>query len=309
MQTKRFVLVIAILMGVLAWAVEPGQCTPDGIPCGVLLKPKGNPTGAGPMILEFRLRMELPFESLVVRVETYGKLIYAGPTSWIVRNDGRDTLWYELNIVVPANDTSGIMVDMGCNADAQYFVTTGDTMEIYHSWPKPPEPPYSTAVFHSKGNKHHVPGSEIPPWKRPPQKPVIKIMTSDSAGWRDPRVNPQAADSTNGLDEGGGKLPRYSGPKVVDSAGWSTIDGLREAAQKDMEKESNKKRELIVDLRKPEDYNYMKTLATELIPCDTAGYFRVKLTRAQAKEVHDRGIAITSSRPAPGPHPAPKGKQ
>jgi hypothetical protein len=33
----------------------------------------------------------------------------------------------------------------------------------------------------------------------------------------------------------------------------------------------------------------------------------VKLTRAQAKEVHDRGIAITSSRPAPGPHPAPKG--
>ncbi|MDD4052260.1 MAG: hypothetical protein PHR28_10245 [candidate division Zixibacteria bacterium] len=217
---------------------------------------------------------------------------------------------YELVVVVPPNDTSGIKVGIGFNADAQYFVTTGDTMEIYHSWPQPPQPKELQTIFQEMGGgMHRVPGSEVPPWKRPPQKPVIKIMTPDSAGWRDPRVNPKAADSTNGLDGGGGKLPRYSGPKVVDSAGWSTIDGLREAAQKDMEKESNKKRELIVDLRKPEDYNYMQTLATELIPCDTTGYFRVKLTRAQANEIHKRGISIFSSRPVPGPHPAPRGKQ
>jgi len=307
MQTRKLLFICAVLMGILAWTAEPGWSTSDKIPCGVLLQPKGNPTGAGQMILDFRLRMELPFESLVVRVETYGKLTYSGPTSWIVRNDGRDTLWYELNIVVPANDTSGIMVDMGCNADAQYFVTTGDTMEIYHSWPKPPEPRGAKTVVYSKGNRHHVPGSEIPPWKRPPQDSIMKAVPIDSTAGINfiPTAKPMRVADSVGAQHG---LPNEaSRPKLVDSAGWSTIDGLKEAAAKNMAKERDKTRELIVDLRKPADYDYVRTLVKEMVPCDTAGYYRVKLTHTQANEVHKRGIAITSSRPAPGPHPAPKG--
>lgn len=307
MQTKRLLVICAVLMGLLVWTAEWGLCSQGEIACGVLLQPKDHPSGAGPVNLELRLRLDFPFESIIVKVETFGNLTYSGPMTWTVRNEGVDTLSYELAVDVPPNDTSGIRVNIGCNADAQYFVTTGDTMEIYHSWPRPPEPPYSTAVFQSKGNKHHVPGANIPPWKRPPQDSIAKAAPFDSTEEINfkPTAKPMRVADSMGVEHG---LPKEaSRPKLVDSAGWSTIDGLKEAAAKDMAKERDKTRELIVDLRKPADYDYVRTLVKEMVPCDTAGYYRVKLTHAQANEVHKRGISISSSRPAPGPHPAPKG--
>lgn len=264
------------------------------------------PTGPGPLTLRYLIILRVPLKQVTVKVTTYGGLEYSGPVNWNIPIEDKDTISFNLDVVVPPNDTSGIKIDIWHNADAQYFVTTGDTMEIYHSWPRPPEPPYSTAVFQSKGNKHHVPGANIPPWKRPPQDSIAKAAPFDSTEEINfkPTAKPMRVADSMGVEHG---LPKEaSRPKLVDSAGWSTIDGLKEAAAKDMAKERDKTRELIVDLRKQEDYNYLRTLVTELTPCDTTGYYRVKLTHAQANEVHKRGIAITSSHPAPGPHPAPK---
>ncbi|MDD4052259.1 MAG: hypothetical protein PHR28_10240 [candidate division Zixibacteria bacterium] len=252
--------------------------------------------------------MRVPIKQVTVKVTTYGRLEYSGPIGWDIPTEGKDTISFNLDVVVPPNDTSGIKVDIWHNADAQYFVTTGDTMEIYHSWPQPPQPKeLQTTFYEMGGGMHRVPGSEIPPWKRPPQDSTLKVLMPVSAAGTDSSIIMKPEGKVDTL-AGKTVLPQPNiNSKVVDSAGWSTIDGLKEAAQKDIEKERDKKRELIVDLRKPEDYNYVRTLATELIPCDTAGYYRVKLTHAQANDVHNRGISITSARPPRGPHPAPKG--
>jgi len=44
----------------------------------------------------------------------------------------------------------------------------------------------------------------------------------------------------------------------------------------------------------------------EMTASDTVGYYRVKLTHAQAAEIHRRGIDITAARPTPGPGPKPR---
>jgi hypothetical protein len=256
--------------------------------------------------------MNYHVDTMMVKVRTVGELGYSGPESWVVLTEGRDTIKYDLDVVIPQNDTCGIEVDLyvrggNVNGSSRYFVTTGDTIEIYHDWPKPLEPRGAKTVVYSKGNRHHVPGSEIPPWKQPPQDTTLKVLNPDSASGVDPAIIMRPEGKVDTIDDKT-ELPRPNlNSRMVDSSGWSTVDGLVEAAAKDIVKERDKTRELIVDLRKPEDYNYVKSLVSELIPCDTAGYYRAKLTHAQANEIHKHGITISSSRPAPGPHPAPKG--
>ena len=147
MQTKRCVLVIAVLMGALTWAAEWGHCSQDLGPYGVWLDTVRAITGPGPATLEFGIvRISFP-DSLIITVQKVGKLQYFGPERLSISPEGRDTVRCYLDVAIPPNDTSGIVVELyvrggNYNGSSRYFVTTGDTMEIYHSWPKPALLPY-----------------------------------------------------------------------------------------------------------------------------------------------------------------------
>jgi hypothetical protein len=145
MLRKAVLTLLTVIIALPSWANDDRFVSVD-IPYGVRLTPVNIPSGPGLMTLEYRIIARLAFDTMVVKVKTFGNLECLGDTSWVVRNEGKDTMVYYLNVMIPPNDTSGIEVDLyvrrGCaNGDDRYFVTTGDTLEIYKSWPKPRELP------------------------------------------------------------------------------------------------------------------------------------------------------------------------
>lgn len=113
------------------------------------------PKGPGPVTFELSFKKKTwvdefqkdtyDCKEVEVRIQRLDNIEYSGDTAWTVKVDSG--VWYrsEINVVIPANDTSGITVTVKCcripNPTAWYFVTTGDTLESFRGNPRGTHPP------------------------------------------------------------------------------------------------------------------------------------------------------------------------
>jgi len=73
-------------------------------------------------------------DTVVISVKNLRGMPYTGPESWVVPASELTPYTYTVNIAIPDNDTSAIEIGAGCTMtmdEARWFVTTGDTLEMY----------------------------------------------------------------------------------------------------------------------------------------------------------------------------------
>jgi hypothetical protein len=102
-------------------------------------EPVAMPKAAGPVALELAFTPKHECDEVKVKVSKIVNLEYTGDTAWVVPVEKGK--WYRrtLNVSIPDGDTSGIEITMQCGrvptTPACYFVTTGDTVEVYAGKP------------------------------------------------------------------------------------------------------------------------------------------------------------------------------
>ncbi len=117
------------------------------------------------------IRSDTYFDSIHVKVATYGKLEYSGERDWRVTVKPGDSLIYDLPIQLAANDTSGIVIrterkDDGSllMSDCLYFVTGAEEVRTWRIDPRSvkmmPEQIYPESYLQSHAD-------ELVPLKRP----------------------------------------------------------------------------------------------------------------------------------------------
>jgi hypothetical protein len=126
----------------------PSKATKSLPPFSITLEPVTLPQGNGPA--ELRLQIVPRFQpecDVTITVTPLFNLTYTGEKTWVTKVKKDSPVSYTLKVIIPQKDTSGIevMVDGGsCGRHyaSNYFVTTGDTVEVTPGNPRynPPKP-------------------------------------------------------------------------------------------------------------------------------------------------------------------------
>ncbi len=112
-------------------------------PISVGLETEPSPAQPGPVNLRLTLKWLLPdkdCDTLEIFVDSIDNLIYNGPQSIITAFGRGEPTELEFPIVLPANDTCGMIIKFKCDRPVQtkwvYWVTKSDTVEFYNGDPR-----------------------------------------------------------------------------------------------------------------------------------------------------------------------------
>jgi hypothetical protein len=151
MKTKTLIFFGLLLAGMAGFLAERGNTSQGSFPYRISLDTVGKVTTNGYTELLFQIydpRPSFGYDKGVIKISTVRGLGYIGDTILPVKPTHKwDTLSFPLRVIIPGNDTSGIIVRLFNDSlikmnDAElYFVPDGDSAKVYRSWPIPPEPP------------------------------------------------------------------------------------------------------------------------------------------------------------------------
>jgi len=109
-------------------------------PFDMTAEPVPMPTASGPVNLRVTISPNVVCDEITITVTDIDNLEYLGETSWIVKAGPEDTIMYDLAIVIPANDTSGLRIMAGCgktrHAIHAYFLAYEDSVSYYFGNPR-----------------------------------------------------------------------------------------------------------------------------------------------------------------------------
>ncbi len=109
-------------------------------PFDMTAEPVPMPTAPGPVNLRFTISPNMVCDEIIITVTDIDNLEYMGETSWIMKADPKDTVTYDLPLVIPANDTSGLRIIAGCgkirHAIHAYFLAYEDSVHYYFGNPR-----------------------------------------------------------------------------------------------------------------------------------------------------------------------------
>lgn len=141
-QTICIFVVILIIFAVSAADLE-GQLFD---PLRFRMVPVSLPQRSGTADLRLIIASSQNWGKVKVKLELADRLEYAGPKEWKLSLADGDSVEYNFQVIIPPNDTSGIRFNIYVGSHVwqtarRYFVTTGDTLEVYQGKPKPPPLP------------------------------------------------------------------------------------------------------------------------------------------------------------------------
>jgi len=144
-------LVMATFLAV--FSLIPGTSFSNFVPplsAEYTFKPVEMPKGPGLVKLELAvlqkysdnefLKNVLNCKELEIRITELLNIQYSGDSVWTVKVDSG--VWYKtiLEVIIPANDTSGIRISIKCgtiqNPSACYFVTKKNSVDFYKGHPR-----------------------------------------------------------------------------------------------------------------------------------------------------------------------------
>ena len=142
-RLRNFLWVMAFAVGLLPRPGAAQVATVHSVnPYLATFEPVTKPEKAGPVTMKFECEIVGPdvlCDELQFTVETFRGITYHGPRTWQVLTADAKPYSTTLEIEIPDGDTSSISITIKCGrvalADWAYFVTTGESVEV---WKGPP---------------------------------------------------------------------------------------------------------------------------------------------------------------------------
>ncbi|MFH1699054.1 MAG: hypothetical protein ABIE07_00575 [Candidatus Zixiibacteriota bacterium] len=136
----RSSLIKILVVTIIAYGVMAGQCFSQSskhvYPLDFKLEPITKPLTVGPAQLKFTFTHFWMNETMTITVDVINGLEYHGENPFTFECKIEEELEFILDITLPPNDTSAIDLSIDgtkghWNATDLWFVTTGDTVEMY----------------------------------------------------------------------------------------------------------------------------------------------------------------------------------
>ncbi|MFW9817157.1 MAG: hypothetical protein ACFFEW_14600 [Candidatus Thorarchaeota archaeon] len=297
--------------------IEPSPGTiydanPPTMPFGPALEIISKPYLYGEMTLELKVLLNYPFDSLIIEAEPVGPLSIIGQQRWIIYPRQADDVIIPLQVNIPQNDTTGLKIDIDDekgpkNGTERVFITTGDTLEIYHWLPPKYDKIYITADGRELTEEEYIRerDSIYREWdKMRPMPGTTKVKTSIEK-------HPDAvlAETDEGRKELMEREPLVDHDRqiiYVDGQPWIRDSGeykFRPAitslhpSHPDYVRPQRQKSDagtaiyhVVLDLRKKADYDKVMSLVDQLEAMERDGFYQVKVDRTVLTEIEKSGI-------------------
>jgi len=330
----------AVLLFAVPWGVVGQSYAKRDIikPVSCFVDPVSYDKSTGQLILDLSIEWHFFVPDLttceVVTVHATGVdgLEYSGPERWEVQPDTlTPDFSTRLQVMAPPNDTSGLSVVIECgkyqHKSPRYFITTADTLQVLASnpreWPKMP------TEKENRQNRLKDYERAKREWEEEQErlKHVGKSITghlprgsTDDSAFERPPSREMTLDSLHKLEETpltelSGQFVQVGETLYVRREGEykfkpaETYSSREEAVQARKNREPDWSREdhIVMDLRKQEDYDFVKKFVDSLIPMEKEGYFHTVTTIDVTDKVRARRIEYAPYPSYPGQSgPPPK---
>jgi len=270
-------------------------------------------------------------DAVTVQVSGIDGLEYSGAERWEITSDTLAPAFLtRLEATAPPNDTSGLIVTMGCGEHQSnyptYFITTADTVRTLGSNPR--EHPRLPTEEERRQNRLKDYERAKREWEER-QEQLRRFKGKSTTG---PVMNPKDSALVDSLsDKGKRQLGRMRmlerSPLTDQERQWIVIDNrwfVRERGETKFRRVEGRTDEqiradaqrywdslaanppdsvydVILDLRDPDDYDFAKSLLERLLPTDSVGFFRAVMNRPTLMKLTNRGIKFWRSRCWPEP--------
>ncbi len=258
-------------------------------------------------------------DSVRVELSVIGALTLAGPRQWRLTLNGDTSFTHEVEITIPAKDTSAIYFAVWWGTRPApykvrcYFVTTGPQVELYYGVPTPIGPMPWEVEARTQREFDSLSQLRREAMKTPStgtSRFYLDIATEDSIYldsiaekyWPELARKKLMEDSAlvdrekqylmiDGLYQGI-YFVRYRGEKK-----FNRIEGSRDPIA-DSKRRMDSLRatmppatyDIVVDLRDPEHYEYIKSLVDSLGATEEKGFYRTVTTKEIVAEIEKRHI-------------------
>jgi hypothetical protein len=268
----KFLVLTAVLCGVLA-GVCYSQASKFPYPHIFNLEPITKPLVVGPAQLKFTITPFWENETMTITVDVVNGLVYHGENPFSFEGKIEEEREFILDITIPPNDTSSIELDIRgekipWNATDLWFVTTGDTVEMYLGKPIGPSLPRTkTGIPDSLLKTDQNPGEKSV--KKPTDEEYMRMLEEE------PLTGSKIQHIRVNGEIWGRKEGEYQFHKVEVSTDVNQILENKVAPLRDLA--DNNEFNIVMDLGKSEDYEFVKLLVSELLPMDQGGQIRFEL--------------------------------
>jgi hypothetical protein len=214
-------------------------------PFDLSFEPTPMPSGPGPANLRVSISPNL-CENVTITVTKIDKLEYSGDMSWSFHGVPEDTYSFELEVVVPSNDTSGIEIEVKCDPWSEdvvaYFVTTMDKVEYYYYNPRlrfPSSKHKAPKKSIDYGHLSSVPGTVGDPGRGYVIDAEGNVFPAESLGIVDSIGKPFAEEQSTVPDRSKVMVKDQDGKWISVDTAW-LFDSLRTAKIKAQREEMHK---------------------------------------------------------------------
>ncbi|MCP4567567.1 MAG: hypothetical protein GY841_08315, partial [FCB group bacterium] len=293
-----FMIVLACLLATLGMSQETGYL----LPFNARFEQDNARLVVGENSITLTVISRRQHDSIWVHITSLGQFNCITDTAWFLNVEKGDSIEYTIPIVLPANDTVGIDADFSIDGKHYlgtgiYFVTTGDKVELFQSKPKPPPPPPPHYGVPDSLHPRHT--RKLSPQYDTLTSKITGIVTDDERRRileSKPMINADVQVMRfNGEDwmrrRGEYKFVPWDG-KTTEELHAETIEQQRIANEKEVE--------VVFDLRRSEDYEYVKGLVSELTAMDEPGCYRAVVKQRLARIIKSRGIGVALYPDLPG---------
>nr|MBN2277258.1 hypothetical protein [candidate division Zixibacteria bacterium] len=274
-----------------------------------------------PITLHVTITPEIPCDEITLEVVETDHLTYTGPASMKAPADSGKPTDFILKVVIPPNDTSGLVFEIRGGGRGQtaktYWVTVGDSVVSFPGNPRlsptpvegsdpiggksiesHPKRRVTIGYYDSTGNfvatkitKYNADGEAQNTQALPePQNPDWRM--SDTGQMHAMEQEPLLMQDRQVFILDNEIWCRYRGEmefKRVDSLSQPKLQQWFDSLQAhDMSADFN----VILDLRNIENYDTARKVLKNLVPLLPAGYFRAATSGAVLKQLRESGIKV-----------------
>ncbi|MCP4567260.1 MAG: hypothetical protein GY841_06745 [FCB group bacterium] len=286
-NTRRIVIGILLVFIVFGFSHDI-HSSGEINPLYMLLDPTNVPEKAGLVDLRLSIRSMWNWDTLKVEVTKIDNLEYNGIKSWEVYVAEWDTIDYDINVNIPDMDTSGIIIQLFKDSTSmstayRYFVTTGDTLEVYGQKPKAPK-------------VHHVEMRCSSEEAKKPRDSVIYpsgiYEMTDVQKMQDLEKTPLTNSDEQHIMVDGEVWGRLRGEYKFHRV--KTVVDPPKFKPAEIEMEADSTYDLILDLRQKDDYEFVKEIIPDLNPLAKTGYYRAVIPKNLLKQIIDRRVRLNA---------------
>lgn len=248
-------------------------------------------------------------DEITVSVETVSGLTYFGETYWTVPFRDKIETNYSFDVIIPDNDTCGLKITLSCgdysNTINRYFITTSDSVQMIRSMPRTYPEGFLRPKFEGRiGNV--IPGEfpEDDSLYGIPENPTLIDYERDSSyqmtkeeaqlrrmHWLEQK--PLTDKDREDVFVGNVRYIRYRGEYEFTSANEKL--GAELQSMKDNPPDNDY--DVIFDLTKKDDYNFVNQLVDSLVPDpDSLSYYRTVIKRNILIQILNKGIKYQTYR-------------